>query len=274
MKPIKKAWLAISVVALIVGGPGNAIAESGTADALTGIAAESTSESVNATATESADAAAPKFDSSASPLGWTEYLPLEGQVLPASKITLSYKPVWLAPESSGPTAPDPIKTESTVSDSNTSNSTTSGSGTSDPTSGKSDGTRAVLLKRHEIQYPTIYAGPRTTPQVSFEKYLFDANLAYMLAVNVADFFTTRAALKHPELVEANPLMQPFVKNDAVFASVKAGLTLGSYFIMKNLFKKNKPLAWVASIAANAALSYVVFNNLRMIRSVQPGGGSL
>ncbi len=123
-------------------------------------------------------------------------------------------------------------------------------------------------KRREVQFGTIYSGPRPA-STRLESTVFNANLLYMTALNVADYFTTRAALKYDGMVEANPIMRPFVKNDMVFAAVKMGFTVSNYFIMKRLFKKNKPLAWVVSVATNALMSYVVVNNLQNIQRAQP-----
>lgn len=101
-----------------------------------------------------------------------------------------------------------------------------------------------------------------------ENALYTTSLVSLLALNVADYFSTREALKHEGLGEGNPLMKPFVKNDLTFAAVKLGLTLGNHLFMKSLHQKNKTLAWVLSIASNFAMSYVVANNLKMISSVQ------
>jgi hypothetical protein len=114
------------------------------------------------------------------------------------------------------------------------------------------------------------------PQVVFresglskvESALYTTSLVSLLALNVADYFSTREALKHEGLSEGNPLMKPFVKNDLTFAAVKIGLTIGNHIFMKSLHRKNKTLAWVLSIASNFAMSYIVANNLKMIGSVQ------
>jgi hypothetical protein len=166
------------------------------------------------------------------PAGWIDFLPLQSQTLPAQKITLSYKQA-LTDSLTPPLAPQ----------------------------------TPSLLKKQEIAYPTVYAGPRTN-SVKVENVLFNANLAYLAAVNVADYFSTRKALQYGELYEANPIMRPFVGSELAFAAVKLGLTAGSFFILKSLYKKNKPLAWAATIVANLAVSYVVVNNLRMIDRVQ------
>ena len=72
----------------------------------------------------------------------------------------------------------------------------------------------------------------------------------MTALNVADYITTRQALKYPGLSEGNPLMKPFVKNAAVFAAVKAGTTVLSVWGMKSLFKRDRTTAWVLTTVSN------------------------
>ncbi|MGB8951935.1 MAG: DUF5658 family protein [Candidatus Aminicenantales bacterium] len=102
----------------------------------------------------------------------------------------------------------------------------------------------------------------------FSDSLYDVSMISLIALNVADYLSTTEALKYPGLQEGNPLMKPFIKNSYVFAAVKIGLTAFSYYNMKNLYKKNKPLAWALSIASNLALSYVVSNNYRNINRVK------
>ncbi len=98
-----------------------------------------------------------------------------------------------------------------------------------------------------------------------ERAVFTASLATMTALNVVDYISTVRALKIPGLREGNPLMKPFVKNQAVFAAVKLGTTALSVWGMNSLWKKNKALAWVLTTASNFALSYVVANNFRLIQ---------
>jgi hypothetical protein len=102
----------------------------------------------------------------------------------------------------------------------------------------------------------------------FGKSLFQVSLAANLALNAADYFTTREALKFDGLEEGNPLMKPFTNNDLTFAAVKIGLSVSNYFIMKKLYKRNKALAWVVSIASNLALSYVVSSNMAHIHEAR------
>jgi len=102
----------------------------------------------------------------------------------------------------------------------------------------------------------------------FADSLFDASLISLVALNIADYVSTRECLKFPHLSEGNPVMKPFVKNDLAFAAVKGGLTIATYFGTKALFKKSKPLGWIASLASNLALSYVVSNNFRLLREAR------
>jgi hypothetical protein len=107
--------------------------------------------------------------------------------------------------------------------------------------------------------------PSLRPAYRPGKAFFDANLVIMLGLNVADYISTREALKYPGLTETNPLMKPFVKSPAAFAAIKFGTTALSYISMKLLFKRNRTMAWVMTTASNVLLSYVVTNNVRQIR---------
>lgn len=114
-----------------------------------------------------------------------------------------------------------------------------------------------------IPFPRPLPSPMLSPRVG--KTLFEANLVLMIGLNVADYFSTKEAVKYPGLEEVNPLMKPFVKSPAAFAAIKAGTTVLSYWSMKSLFKKNRTVAWIMTTASNAVLSYVVLNNMRMVQ---------
>lgn len=110
--------------------------------------------------------------------------------------------------------------------------------------------------------------PIYRPAVKTGKALFDANLVLMVGLNIADYISTREALKYPGLEETNPLMKPFVKSPAAFAAIKFGTTALSYLSMKAIFKKNRTVAWIMTTASNALLSYVVANNVRLIQGAR------
>lgn len=101
-----------------------------------------------------------------------------------------------------------------------------------------------------------------------ENSLYTTSLVTLAALNAADYFTTMKALDYEGLREANPFMKPFTKNAALFAAVKVGLTAYHLHFMKNLYRKDKRLAWAVSLMANFVLSYIVANNLRMIDKAQ------
>lgn len=100
------------------------------------------------------------------------------------------------------------------------------------------------------------------------KAFFDANLVLMVGLNIADYLSTKEALKYPGLTETNPIMKPFVKSPAAFVAIKLGTTALSYWSMKSLFKKNRTMAWIMTTASNAILSYVVANNYRLIQGAR------
>jgi Domain of unknown function (DUF5658) len=118
------------------------------------------------------------------------------------------------------------------------------------------------------QYAAPVRLPSFRPVAKPGKALFDANLVLMLGLNVADYISTREALKYPGLTETNPLMKPFVKSPAAFAAAKLGTTALSYWSMKVLFKRNRAVAWIMTTASNALLSYVVANNYRLIQGAR------
>jgi hypothetical protein len=98
-----------------------------------------------------------------------------------------------------------------------------------------------------------------------EKALFNVNLVALVVLNIADYASTRQALKYAGLHESNPLMAPFAKSPAAFAAVKIGTTVLTYWCMHALFKKNRTMAWVLTTASNLVLSYAVANNLQAIQ---------
>jgi len=108
------------------------------------------------------------------------------------------------------------------------------------------------------------ASRRSSGLSRLESSLYTSSLVSLVALNVADYFSTVSALKYDGVEEANPLMKPFTKNNVLFAAVKLGLTAYNLHFMKKLHKKNKGLAWAVSLVANFAMTYVVAHNMRMI----------
>lgn len=118
----------------------------------------------------------------------------------------------------------------------------------------------------DFTIPNPYGGFRRPATAG--KALFELNLLTMVGLNVADYLSTRKALKYSGLYEGNPLMQPFVKSPAAFAAVKFGTTALTYLSFSALYKKNKTVAWVLTTASNVLLSYVVANNFQQIRGAR------
>ena len=99
---------------------------------------------------------------------------------------------------------------------------------------------------------------------TFGDAAFKSTLALNLALNVADFFSTRAALIHDGVIEANPFMKGLVKSPLLFAGVKLGASALSIFLLDHIYKKNKTLGWIMTTITNSVLGYVVTNNMRVI----------
>ncbi len=117
-----------------------------------------------------------------------------------------------------------------------------------------------------FQFPRPFPAPLPSPGNG--KALFDANLALMIGLNIADYLSTKEALKYPGLEETNPLMKPFVKSPVAFAVIKAGTTALSYWSMKSVFKKNRTMAWIMTTASNVVISCVVVNNMRLVHKAR------
>jgi len=124
------------------------------------------------------------------------------------------------------------------------------------------------------------SGPRfslqTAPQIpvraSFwttaESGLFTASLASFAAMNVADFFLTREALKYPGMSETNPLLRPIVKNDFTFGLYKTGYIFLNSYLLSRLHGNDKPLAWALSLASNLLVSLAVSHNIDQLNQVR------
>jgi len=95
--------------------------------------------------------------------------------------------------------------------------------------------------------------------------MFKASLVLTVALNLGDYFSTREALRYPNLVEANPALVNITKNPYVFAGVKIVACALSVYLLDRTYKKSKILGWVMSAAVNSLLTYAVVNNLRAIQ---------
>ena len=120
-------------------------------------------------------------------------------------------------------------------------------------------------KNKELPSQILKEEPKKSKRT--ENSLFTASLLTLTALNIADYVSTVKALQLPGLKEGNPIMHPFTKNILLFSAVKIGLTTLDFCLLKNIYKKNKTLGWILSIAGNFAMSYIVSNNIRKIQAV-------
>jgi hypothetical protein len=112
-------------------------------------------------------------------------------------------------------------------------------------------------------FQTYFTNAKLTHN-SFENNIFNASMFSFVALNVADYLTTKEALRYMGVNEGNPLIKNFVRDPTKFVLFKLGITAFSYWNMKSLHKKNKTLAWVFSVASNALMYYVVTCNVDVI----------
>ncbi|MBM3297307.1 MAG: hypothetical protein FJY83_06870 [Candidatus Aminicenantes bacterium] len=105
---------------------------------------------------------------------------------------------------------------------------------------------------------------KPAPRFQFESAAFTGTLFSLAALNVADYLSTREALKYPGVAEGNPFMSLVVNNSWAFAAVKLATTAYFYYGLKKMHGRNKTTAWVMTLAANALYSFVIYNNLTVI----------
>ena len=88
----------------------------------------------------------------------------------------------------------------------------------------------------------------------------------LAGLQALDIHSTRRAMNAGGTRESNPLMKPFVSNDAAFVAVKVATTAGTIFVTEKLRKKYPKTAVVLTAALNVGLAAVVANNYRLSRS--------
>ncbi len=116
--------------------------------------------------------------------------------------------------------------------------------------------------------PAPFLPPRPGFWRTAESSLFATSLISFAALNVADYFLTREALKYPETIETNPVLRPIVKNAATFALFKAGFVVLNTFGLAGLHRSDKPMAWVLSLATNVLVGLAVSHNLSQLEKVR------
>jgi hypothetical protein len=94
--------------------------------------------------------------------------------------------------------------------------------------------------------------------------IFTTTLLMNAALNTADYVLTRESLRYAGVAEGNPMMKNIAKDPYVFAAVKVGVSALNFYLMKNLYKKNRTLAWVLTTVTNFAMTYVVGHNIRVL----------
>jgi len=82
-----------------------------------------------------------------------------------------------------------------------------------------------------------------------------------VALNAADYFLTKEALRYNGVQEGNSALKGIVKDPLVFAAVKLGSTALNVYLLSTVYKKNKTLGWILTTVTNSVLGYVVAHNI-------------
>ena len=90
--------------------------------------------------------------------------------------------------------------------------------------------------------------------------------ASLIGLQALDIHSTRRAIETGATAEGNPLMRPFVENDAAFIAVKATTTAGTIFLTERLRKTHPKAAVVLAASLNIAMTAVVARNYQLSRN--------
>ena len=89
---------------------------------------------------------------------------------------------------------------------------------------------------------------------------FDVSLYGLAMLHTADLFST-----HRFMTMGYTEVNPIFKNSSI-GTMAAAKILGGIlhvYLLKWIYKKNKTVGWVVSIATNMALGYIVYHNLSL-----------
>ena len=87
----------------------------------------------------------------------------------------------------------------------------------------------------------------------------------LIGLQGLDIHSSRQGMRSGATRESNPLMKPFVGNDAAFIAMKASATAGTIFVTEKLRKKRPKTAVVLVAALNAGMAAIVAHNYRLSR---------
>ena len=88
----------------------------------------------------------------------------------------------------------------------------------------------------------------------------------LAALQGLDIHSTKRGISSGGTQETNPLMKPFVTNDAAFIAVKAAATAGTILVTERLRKTRPKTAVVLAAVFNAGMAAVVVHNYRVARA--------
>jgi hypothetical protein len=99
------------------------------------------------------------------------------------------------------------------------------------------------------------------PRIRFSDSVFTGSMVMCVALNAADYFLTKEALRYDGVEEGNSFLKGIVKDPWVFAAVKLGSTALNVYLLNTVYKKNKTLGWILTTVTNSLLGYVVAHNI-------------
>lgn len=90
--------------------------------------------------------------------------------------------------------------------------------------------------------------------------------ASLATLNALDVHSTMKGISSGTTREANPMLKPFVSNQAAFIALKAATTVTTILLTESTRKKHPKRAVVLMIVSNAVMAAIVASNYRAHRT--------
>ena len=99
------------------------------------------------------------------------------------------------------------------------------------------------------------------------EHAFAFSLALCVGLNMADCVISLRMAELPGIYEVNPIARLALKSPPLFVAFKGLTSFVIYEGLSKLWKRNRVVSWIAVIVLDAALSFAVYSNVRLMRSI-------
>ncbi len=93
--------------------------------------------------------------------------------------------------------------------------------------------------------------------------------AVTITMQALDAHSTYSALRHSDIVEANPLMRGMAENTPALVAVKAGVAAAIVYSTEKLAQRHRFVAFASALAVNSAYAMLVARNYSIAERARP-----